>query len=197
MSMPEAKRSIFRPQALQHYAQSGEKVILPRIVAPPVFLLMWMLLGLCITAIIVSWFSQIPIYAPGTGVVLERTIPQRTQPAQELIALIFLPTDPAHPLHISAGSPVLLRIGARGQQLSTTIDTVESGVLSPGDAQKRYALGSMVAQVITGPSIAISVKLGPAFQVQAYVGSSINAQVQVSSRSVLSLLPGLGTLIGE
>jgi hypothetical protein len=49
------KRVIFRPEALQRYMQGREKTVLPRYVAPPVFALMWALLGLLlITGLIVG-----------------------------------------------------------------------------------------------------------------------------------------------
>lgn len=195
--MSEATQSIFRSKALDHYTRSREKDVLPRTIVPPVFLCMWLLLALCLTGTIVSWLGRIPVYVSGVGVVQKRSEQLKTQPAQELIALLFIPTDAVHPLHLTRGTSVLIQIGSQKQQVNTTIDTVEPGVLSPREAQQNDRLRNGVATLITGPSIMVSVKLGPAFQAQSYVGSSVNAQVQVNSRRVLSLLPGLGSMIGE
>lgn len=195
--MSEVKQSIFRSEAIEHYTRSREQDILPHTIVPPVFLCMWLLLILCLAALLLFWLGRTPIYTSAVGVVQERPVLSRTQHTKEMVALLFLPTDAAHPAHIARGSSVLLQIGSPKQSFNTTIDAVETGILSPSDVQQRYKLANGVAALITEPSIAVSVKLGPAFQAQSYVGSSVNAQVQVGSRRVLSLLPGLGTLIGE
>jgi hypothetical protein len=179
--------SIFRSEALEHYIQSKEKNILPRITTPPVFLCMWVLLSLCVAAVTLACLSQVPVYVNGSGVVLER----------DAIVLVFLPTSLAHPLHIRAGAPVHLQIGTPGQTLNSTIDRVEAGVLSPADVQKRYGLADKVSLLITGPSIAVSVKLDATFPSRSYAGSIVKAQIQVGTTRVLSLLQGSALPNGE
>jgi hypothetical protein len=49
---------------------------------------------------------------------------------------------------------------------------------------------------ITQPSIAVIVKLDPAFA-NAYVGSTVTADVQVGSQRLISFLPGVGNLFGK
>src|SRR5690348_13341647 len=122
--------SIFRSEALEHYIQSREKSVLPHIARPPVLLGLWVLLGLCMAALVLAYFGQVPVYISGSGVVLER----------EAVVVVFLPTTPTHPLHIRAGAPVLLQITPI-QTIKSTIDRVETGVFSPADARKRYGLG--------------------------------------------------------
>src|SRR5579883_2850505 len=85
---------LFRHQALEYYVQSREKAILPRLVKPPVFPLLWLLLGLAVLALLVAWQGQVPVYVSGSGVVSERGT----------IVLAFLPASPAHPLQIHAGA---------------------------------------------------------------------------------------------
>src|SRR2546421_9089793 len=80
--------------------------------------------------------------------------------------------------------------------IRSQIETVAPGVLSPSDAQQQYALNGALSQVITQPSIAVTVKLGPTIPIQTYAGSIVDARVQVGTRHVLSLLPGLSALIG-
>ena len=187
MMVQRPRPSIFRSEALEHYIQSREKNILPRITTPPVFLCMWILLGLCITAITVACLAQVPVYANGSGIVLER----------DAIVLVFLPTSPAHPLHIHSGAPVHLQIGVPGQTINSTIDRVETGVLSPADAQKRYGFAQKVPQLITGPSIAASIKLDATFPSLSYAGTIVNVQVQVGTTDVLSTLLGSAMPNGE
>ncbi len=185
MQRPES--SIFRSEALEYYIRRREKSILPRITTPPVFLCLWVLLGLCVTAGAITYFSQIPIYINASGIVLE----------QGTIALVFLPISPAHPLRIHVGAPTHLQIGTPAQTVNSTIDQVEAGILSPGDVQKRYGLGDKLAQIITGPSIVASIKLKTTFPLQSYAGSIIRAQVQVGTTRVISILSGSSLLDGE
>jgi hypothetical protein len=144
--------------------------------------------GGCLAAIAIAYLSQVPVYVNGSGVVLEQ---------DASVLLIFIPTSPSHPLQIHAGAPVHLQIGTPDQTINSTIDQVETGVLSPEDAQKRYGLGDKVPQIITGPSIVASVKLNAAFLSPSYEGSVVNVQVQVGTTRILSLLLGFATPNGE
>ena len=195
--MSMTKRSIFRRQALEHYVQSREKTILPRLARPPVFLLLWILLSLAALAMTVAWFGRVPVYISGSGIVIEHTTMQNRQSVNTPTALVFVPTAPAHALPLHAGTPVLLQIGTHGQSFTTTVDEVEPAILSPDEIQRRYAPGSRISSMITGPSIVVSLKLGPAFASQGYAGSLVNAQVQVGSTSVLSSLFGSAQSVGE
>lgn len=183
---------IFRSQALEYYVRNREKNILPHIARPPVFLFLWILLSLASIAITVAWFGQVPVYIRGSGIVVDQNVTQNRQP----IALVFVPIAPAHVVHIHPGIPVQLQIGTQGQPFTATIDVVEPGILSPDEIQHRYTSGSRVSLLITGPSMVVSIKLGPAFSSQAYAGSLITAQIQVGSTSVLSSLLGSAQLVG-
>jgi hypothetical protein len=46
----ESQRSIYRTSALEHHQHKYKKDVLPRLVSPPFFLLLWILLGLLLTA---------------------------------------------------------------------------------------------------------------------------------------------------
>jgi hypothetical protein len=43
---PSAKRSIFRAEALKYYQENQQKVVMPPLVSPRVFLSLWLLAGL-------------------------------------------------------------------------------------------------------------------------------------------------------
>lgn len=176
--MQKHTSSIFRSEALEHYVQSREKSVLPCITTPPVFLCLWILLTLCIIAFAITYISQVPVYISGSGVVLE----------QDTHVLVFLPTSPAHPWHILPGAPVHLQIGMPVQTINSTIDRVETGVLSPSEVQQRYGFGEKMPLIITEPTIVASVKLAATFPVQSYAGSIVNVQVQVGTAQVFSLL---------
>jgi hypothetical protein len=185
-----ARPDLFRRQALEHYVQSRERTILPRVASPPVFLLMWILLGLATLALVVAWLGQVPVYMSGSGIVIEQTSLHNRQTGTSALAVIFVPVAPGHPVHLHTGSPVVLQIGMHGQTVTTSVDVVEPAILSPGEIRQRYTAESKVPSLVTGPSMIVSVTLGPAFASPVYAGSLVIAQLQVGSTSVLSLLFG-------
>lgn len=188
------KRTIFRDKALKHYAQSWERVILPRFVAPPVFLFLWILLGLLLVATLLAWLGQIPAYATGAGIVLDQRSTTDNKAGDKATAVIFLPASPS--LRVQTGLSVRVQIGQTGPRFNTTIVLVEPDVISPSAARQRYGLNGNLVQVITQPSIVVIVGLGPTISAEIYAGSLVSAQVQVGTQRVLSLLPGVGQLIG-
>ena len=191
------KRTIFRNKALHYYVQSREKDVLPRFVAPPVFIFLWVLLGLLLVATLLAWLGRVPTYVTGSGVILNSQGSAQQAGNGEATAIIFLPATSSSSLKVRAGMAILLQVGTAGPALHGKIATVEPEVMSPSEARTKYSLNGSLALAITQPSIAVSVKLGPGLPAQKYTGSIVGAQVQVGSRSVLSLLPIIGQLIGE
>lgn len=196
--MRKTSSSIFREEALKYYQRGKEKNVLLRVAAPPIFLFFWILLVLCVVAFIVVSVGQIPVYVSGSGVILEGFTSTSGQTFEGNIALLFVPTTPSHSLHLQVGAPIRLAIGNSTQQITSTVALVEPGVLSPLEGQKRFGASRRILEQLTGPSITVLVKLGPAFSSQLYADSLVNAQVQIGSRSALSfLLSGSSVSIGE
>jgi len=183
-----SRQHLFRSQALEHYAKSREKTILPRVVTPPVFLCGWLLLGLLLLATTLAWQTQAPIYAVAAGKLLKNPAVNQ-QPVSGLEALIFVPAMPAPLLHV--GDAIALQVVLTGESFTGTIVTIEPGVITPDKARQRYALSGDLALVITHPSVVVHVALGPTLPADVTDGLSVSAQVQVGSQSVLSLLPTL------
>ncbi len=69
-------------------------------------------------------------------------------------------------------------------------------LVSPYTALHRYDLDSNDASLITQPSTATIVRLENISPSQ-YVGSTLTVNVVVGSRRVISLLPGIGSLLGN
>ncbi len=182
------KDAIFRNQALQKYRGNREKSVLPRFVAPPVFLFFWILLLIFIGAGLLVWLGQIPAYVTGSGMVLDPDS-SVTGGSSEAAAIIFVPYSSS--MHLRPGLPVLLRIGTTGLQLTSTITAVEPQIFSPSEVRQRYSLG------IADPSLAVVVALGSQISVSVYAGSPVNAQIEVGSRRFLSLFPGVDTLLKD
>jgi len=187
--MAVSKRNIFRGKALEQYAASRQRDVLPRLVSPPVFVFFWILLGLLIVGGTLLWLTRVPMYVSGSGVVLDQGLMQGNQANGVAVAVIFLPAN-RQEMHVQPGQLILLHLGSGGAQLTYKVKDVDPGVISPSAARSRYGLDSETAQVITGPSVVLSVILGPAFPAHQYAGSSVSAQVQAGSQRVLSLLLG-------
>jgi len=192
--MTKAARSIFRDEAIKSYIQKRDKDVLPHLVAPPVFLSLWILFGLLLTAGLFAWWAQVPTYLEGSGIVLEQPAASASGP-RRAVALIFLPATSAQ--QVRAGLPIRMQLGSSGPALTSKIEQVEPGILSPEAARTRYALASSVSQMLTEPVVVVRVRLGPDIPAQLYAGSVVSAQLQVGSRRVLSLLPGLDRWRGD
>src|SRR2546430_6191565 len=131
-----SRAPLFRRQALEHYVQSRERTILPRLVRPPVFLLLWILLILATFALMVAWLGRIPLYISGSGIVIVQAVQQNGQAVPTAMALVFVPVAPAHPVSIRAGAPVQLQVGTQGQPFAAAVEVVEPAILSPDEIQQ-------------------------------------------------------------
>ena len=67
-SMPSTERSVFRAEALQHFVQNQEKVVLPNLVSPRAFLFFWIVAALIMVAglilVLWPWMGLIGVSAP-------------------------------------------------------------------------------------------------------------------------------------
>ncbi len=180
MSTTAPKRSIFRDQAVQKYRQNQEKSVLPRIVAPPVFLFFWILVVILTSAGVVAWLGQVPLYVTGSGTVLDKNV----LPAQgndEAVAIIILPASEV--AHIRAGLPAQVQIGSTGPQISRTIDSVSSVILSPSEVHQSYGID------MTDPAQVVFLRLGPSISRRVYAGSPVHVQIQIGSQRLIALFP--------
>ncbi len=180
-------RQIFRKEALEHYARSRERDILPRSVAPPVFLFFWILLGLLLAATLLAWQVHVPTYGAASGFI--RREGQPSTQTNSIQVVLFVPTPPSPMVRV--GQLLTLQVALTGQTLAGTITTIKPGTVTPDEARQRYALTGDLALIITQPSIVVLLDLGAALPEGVFAGNSLVAQVQVGTRSVLSLLPDL------
>lgn len=183
--MAQPRRQIFRESAMQQYVQRREQDILPQIVSPPVFAGSWFLLALVLMAGLLAWSAQLPTYQSASGIITKQgQLPSST--SSNVQALIFFPSTDDSQLHV--GLPIKLQIGSTGPSLSSTITSIEADIISPSDARQRFQLDTGEAQVITEPSRIVIVNLGKSVSASTFAGSTITAQIQVGTHSVLSQL---------
>ncbi len=192
--MVPSHHPLFREKALKQYMQKQEKDILLRPVSPPIFACLWILLCLFLMAAFLAWWQEVPTFVEGSGVILAQG-QANTTTSDKAVILIFLPAMYAG--QIRSKLPVRVQIGSGGPELSSTVEHVEPGIISPTEARKRYMLDSDAAQILTQPSIALTVMPETALPAHVYAGSLVSAQVQIGSRRVLSLLPSFSQLIGN
>jgi hypothetical protein len=188
----EAKRSIFRGDAVRRYAQSREQAVLPRFVSPPTFLCLWILLGLLAASGFVAGITPVPVYASGPAIMIhrqDRTLP----PSHDMVVVAFLPPESLS--HLRVGQRMFLTWSGTGERFSRPVFTIEPKILSPGAARKRFALDAATARAITGPAAVAmarweSIPASPA--APAYAGSICRVDIEVGSCRVVSLLPRPG-----
>ncbi|GCF09573.1 hypothetical protein [Dictyobacter arantiisoli] len=187
------RRPLFREHALQHYMQRREEDVLPRIVSPPVFLIVWILFALVIAGGVISWLARVPVYVNGTGIV--QSGEQRVNAQQSVVnVLIFVPVDASN--HVRAGIPGKAQFSSSGQHYDGTITSIEPLVLSPEAIQTHYKLGCSVAQMVTEPSVAAHMRVLVPANDRLFSGTPLQAQLQTGTQRLLSLLPVFDGLMG-
>jgi hypothetical protein len=179
-----SKGAIFRKEAMEKYARGRDKNVLPQFVLPPVFVFLWCLLALFVSAGITAWLGQVPVYTTGVGLILDPSSSGNTANG-EMAAIIFVPSSPS--LHLQVGQPIIAHIGQTGPQITTAIGAIESQVLSPTEVRKQFLVS------ITDPSVVVTAVVGP--HLSLYAGSFVQAQIEVGSKRLLSLFPGFDTLV--
>jgi hypothetical protein len=184
--MINSRRRIFRESAMKHYVQQREQDLLPSTVSVPFFAIAWILLVLFLLVGLLAWSAELPTVVTTAGIVTQTTGQQSSSLSANAQALVFFPASNAPLLH--AGQPIQIQIGTTGPHLNSTITQVEPGIISPTDARSRYGLDTGAAQVLTEPSVVVIVNLDPTISVRTYAGTTIHAQVQVGSHSLLSQL---------
>lgn len=194
MLKPDHNQSIFRANALKHYMQSGDKTALPRFINLPTALLLWLLLALLLLEGALAWSNEIPMYISAQGIVLSADQHRARSGHDDAFALVFLAAGDMHALR--PGSAVRVHIGQTGPSVSSEIVQVEPGISSPFEACHRYLLGDNCAPLVSEPSIVVHVRM-KGLSATTYAGSQLTAEIQVGSQRIITLIPGVGKLIGR
>ncbi len=182
--MTMSGQRIFREKAIQHFRQSRERDVLPRLVAPRIFLFLWVLLGLLLALVTLTWLGRVPINVEGSGVVLDQ---RAAISGNRGDAAVFLQVDASN--KVRAGQPVQIQIASRVFSNAIVV-SVEPGALSPVEIKQRYG------QTVVGPAVIVVIAFRTALPTQKYAGTEIHAQIQVGTQRLLSLFPGIGPWIG-
>lgn len=187
-------RSIFRQRAIDKYMQRREINVILRLVSPRMFTFLWILLLLTVAAGGLVWSIQEPITVQGKGIVAMPKTAAGTKAQGIVVLLLFSPDQQAN---LKVGLPVTINIATPTATITfnTSIRTIETGVMSPVAINTQLNLQQTLAPTISGPSIVAIAPVEPMSLAQTYLGSQVQAQVQIGSQSALSMLPGYSTVL--
>ena len=185
--LDEKKTTIFREKALRLYLKNQQKIVFLRLVQPRLFPYFWALAAGLLILVLIAWSTRVPVTVSGFGLVTGRAARARV--------ILLLPPDSLGQLRPE--QRVLVRNGTAEPVLRGRIASVAPAVLSPQAIRARFALSGAPAGFVTGPA-AVAVAEVEAddggLPVATFAGSRCPIDVEVGSRRVLSLLPGLGSI---
>ena len=167
--------------------QAKAQTVLPRFIAPPVPLCLWLLLSCLLTVSVLAWCTRVPVYRNGVATVVDSNFAN-----EELIVAFFPPESKSE---MKAGQKLSLKLDPGGPPLVRTIASIEPGVLSPAEARRKFNLEKTAAQTYQFPAAVAIARLGKpneALPTSAYEGAVVEAQVEVGSQRLLALLPLVG-----
>jgi hypothetical protein len=167
-----------------------EKDVLPRLVSTPIIVCLWLLLAVFLAAGLFAWYTQVPTYVSGSGVILSEGNTLQTEYGN-MVGVVFLPADQS--AQVRVGQPVDIQIGSEGVHVQSMIAQVEPGVMSPEIIRQRYQLDAGDASLVTQPSVVAIIKLDTVLSDTTYAGSLLTARIQTGSQRLLALLLGLGS----
>jgi hypothetical protein len=188
-------RSIFRQRAIDRYMQRRELHVILRLVSPRMFLFLWTLLFLTVGTGCFVWTIQQPILVQGKGIVAQPKATKGTHAPGIVVLLLFTPDKQAN---LKVGQPVSISIAAAHITFNSTIQTIETGVMSPAAISTQLNLQSLqpaLTQTLSGPAIVATAPVEPMALARSYLGSQCQVQVQVGAQSVLSQLPGYSSIL--
>jgi hypothetical protein len=195
--MNNSYRSIFRAEALRRYAQGRERAILPPIVSPRTFIVLWALLGFLISGVMLAWNTRVPMYASGQAFFVRR--PAGLAAADDAVVLVAL-LPPSHQAMLQVGQPLFLDLGLPNQRLRLPIIAIEHPISSPATIQQRFAIPPSAAAAITQPSAVAIARIEPFptdLAPAAYLGSHYPVDIEIGSQCVLAFVPLIGHLFKQ
>jgi hypothetical protein len=193
--MPEPQRSIFREDAVKRYLQGREETVFPRLVSPRSIVFLWVLFALLLAAGVIAWWTEVPVYASGPAVAVGEGLGAA---ASHVAVVAFLPQESLSRLH--AGQRLFLKTGASNDRRALSVRAVDETIYSPDAAQARFRLSGGAAATLRAPTAAVRAELpldAQALPASQYRGTVYQADVEVGSRRIISLLPVAGRFFGE
>ncbi len=183
--MASLENSIFRKDALEKYFQKRERDKILRLVSPPMFVFLWILLLFSLGVSVLAWTLQEPITIQGEGVVVQQGA-GTGKAEQKIMVVLLLPPDQQE--YVKVGQPVRIAITSSNITFNSIIGQVAPGIMSPVAINAMLnAQGVSLAQSLSGPALVAAAPVEPESEAQTYLlGSRCQIRVQIGSRSALS-----------
>ncbi len=176
--------TIFRAEALQHFVEGRERSVLPRFIRPRTFLCLWILLGLFLSALFMTWTTRVPSYVAALSIV--------STTDGKPVLYVLVPAE--HSIDLAVGQQIWVRRPESRVVSRTQIVRVEPQILSPAVVRKRFDLST---ELIHLPIVVVIANVDEILLaandplLEAYMGSTAPVDVEIGSRRVLSLLSGI------
>lgn len=182
------QKIIFRPDALRQYDRRKERVVLPRLAAPRLGPVLWILFGLLAAGVLLAVLTKVPVYAKAPAFVVERR-GDSTQPANRVLLAVSLPSEAAE--RLTAGRRVTLRFGEEGRAVSVPIRSVGHEILDARELRARFGPATNSGVCPGNPSgfalVAVELNEADAHASNA-AGGCYEAQLEIGTRRLLPLL---------
>jgi hypothetical protein len=188
--------SPFRAKAMQHYARSREKGVVPKFISLRVVPYFWILISLLMVGLVIASMIEIPIYTSALGLVIDG---HRFPEVDDRVVLaVFVPSDGHPDLH--EGQDVLVQFFQDGDRINQTVVAVMPEVLSPAMARQRFDLPEALAALIDRPAYIAIVRVQPIpgnYLPPADAGGVYRVDLRAGSLRLITLLPGIGSLFRD
>lgn len=190
--MQTSNRKVFRADAMRRYLRGQEKTVLPEMTPPRTFVALWIAIGLLVSAGVGLGFMRLPRYTSGSAVIVNYggALPAG---GPDVVVVAFLPAKDRD--RIRPGQTLFVGFGPESEAVAVPIEEVLPGVLSPLEALMMFRLDSNTAGAVTQPSAVALARWRPpaeALLAEKYLGSVVQADVEVGSHPVIALLPLVG-----
>lgn len=188
--------SPFRVKAVQHYAQSREKMVVPKFISLGVVPYFWILICLLMAGLVATWVIEIPIYTPALGLVIDGN--RFPEVGDQVALVVFVPSESHPALH--EGQDVLIQFVQDGGRISRTVAAILPEVYSPAMTRQRFDLPEDLVALIDRPMHIAIVRVEPipgSFLLPADADSVYRVDLRVDSLRLITLLPGVGSLFRD
>ena len=187
----QERRSLFRTSAVERYLQNREAAVLPRLVHPRTLAFLWLLFVFLMAAGWIAWSTHLPIFDSGSAIVT------KSPKSKEIIFVALF--SPNYLSRLKVGETIFLTTDGADERTKQTITAVERNVLSPTVIVRQFDMGLSAAANIGQPAAVVTARFEPptnTLDLSSYLGSVYQAEVEVGSRRVVSLLPVIGRFFG-
>ena len=183
-----AEKSFFRPSALNRYMGKREVAVMPKLISPRSFYLLWIVVGALLAGTLLALTTTLPVYSKAIAVIVAVNR-FHNDTSGEMAIVVFLPPEDLSRLR--PNQRVFIERGRRDQWFNSPIVSVAPRITSPQDAERLFGLSpGVAARINEAKAIAVVEFKGfpnSNFSSADFTGSVYDAQVETGSSRLISL----------